>query len=94
MSNSLIAERKKIDQIFKDMTKLMLVNCILQFFFIRLTRCYKTELVGNDPLFSVATIKRYYAIMYWVFPFTGWKNEYIYIGKKKFLKITKPVAAK
>lgn len=32
---------------------------------------------------------QYYSIMYWAVPFTGWKNDYKYLGKVKYFRLTK-----
>lgn len=104
------------------MTKLGFLNYyILQWFFIRLTRCEdKVRIVwpGNvkwqdvtatpsqsdprtinvsiggmitewdGPTYSIVKWK---AIMFWVIPGTGWGSDFKYLGKCRYLDITKKV---
>jgi len=88
------------------MTWLKAVNMfLLQWFFIRLTRCsekriveYKlTEisLMSDGSMSTGGTGKteswRWYSIQGWIIPTTGWNNEFKYLNKKPFfVKCTKP----
>jgi hypothetical protein len=49
------------------------VNWVLQIFCVRLT-LHSAEFKGL-PYFA-------YSLMYWVVPFTGWRNDYKFIGSK------------
>jgi len=65
----------------KKFTWLGFVNrYFLQFFFVRLTKHIGT--IENE--------NSYYSIQYFVLPFTGYGNDYIYLNNyPKFLKLTK-----
>jgi len=67
------------------MSILQFVNmCFFQLLFIRLTRHMKKDIYGKY------TITERWSFMYWVVPFTGWGNNYKYIGThSKYLFISK-----
>lgn len=69
------------------MTRLKAINIfLLQWFFIRLTRC-KT----NSNVNGVNQTYQHYSLMYWVVPCTGWKKSFRYLNKRRdFFDITKP----
>lgn len=63
------------------MTILGLTNTILQLFFIRLTKHKGIDLYTNERVVK-------FSIMYWVVPFTGWWDNFIFTNKQpKFLFI-------
>ena len=82
------------------------VNLILlQWFFIRLTKCterriveYNLKEVSLMPEGSMAIggngkteTWQWYSVQGWVVPTTGWKKEFNYLNKKPFfVKCTKP----
>lgn len=72
----------------KKITWLGLLNALLlQLFFVRLTIC-RTEYKINREL----TLPFYrIAIMYWVWPFTGWDSDYKFVRAKrpKYLYLTR-----
>lgn len=40
--------------------------------------------------FSKTRSYQWYSIQYWILPYSGWGNEFIYLNKKpKFIKISK-----
>lgn len=55
-----------------NITRLQLVNWILQLLFFRIFKNIKED--GNIS----------YGILYFVIPFTGWYNDFATIGKLKF----------
>lgn len=84
---------------------LELVNkLIFQWFFIRVVLCQQKEVIGvkfdslsllpdgsygfafRDPQLK---IKYWYSLKGWISPFSGWGNDFKYIGKSWFVKITK-----
>ena len=88
------------------MNWLKAVNIILlQWFFIRLTRCTQKRIMEFDLLeastmldgsMSVGGIVKkteiwqWYSIQFWILPSTGWKNNFIYLTKKPcFFKVSK-----
>lgn len=52
------------------MTKLQILNYFLQIFFFRVFKVTERGKIKN------------YGILYFVLPFTGWKDNYIIIGGK------------
>jgi hypothetical protein len=88
------------------MTKLEFVNKVFfQWLFIRLTRCEQNIILGATlnscsilpdgshglaykP--TVVKVKRHYAIQGWIVPITGWSNNFKFVGKRWFIKVTKP----
>lgn len=81
------------------MTFLQISNYFLQFFFIRLTLCEViTDFTVDEISFvqnnsfeiggKVKETRNFYALQYFVLPFSGWTSDFIYIGKKRFLRIT------
>jgi hypothetical protein len=86
-------------------TRLGLLNfCLLQFFFIRLTRCERKVITKFDlesidlmpggvfvPSGRVREfeIESWYAIQYWIVPFTGWSSDFVYLGRKGFIHFNK-----
>lgn len=88
---------------------LKLINIfILQWFFIRLTKCneiliYEYEVHSYDLMIDGNISSRgtgkskltyWYSLQYWVVPFTGYFSDFIYLNKKvKFIKITSPKIA-
>lgn len=87
------------------MTKLKFVNYfILQFFFVRLTRCtenviydYKVHNISfvNDKGLSIGgqgkiRKEQWYSLQFWILPFTGWSTDFIYLSKKPlYFRLTK-----
>lgn len=88
------------------MTKLGALNYFLQFLFIRVAKCQanfikreeyvqyyyrggmkKVTLTENK---SGETKCQWYSIIYFIVPFTGWVNNFIYIGSKKSRRLTFP----
>jgi len=54
------------------MSFLKIINVVfLQWFFVRLTKC--REIIGQRQY-------RYFSIMYWVIPCTGWWSIFKFIG--------------
>lgn len=83
------------------MTRLGALNFLLQFFFIRLTRVrectearpWECSMLPDGSFgmgFRQVRVQRYWAIMYWVVPFTGWWSKFIYVGRCRQLQITSP----
>lgn len=81
------------------MTRLYFINFfILQWFFVRLARCEKIHSynyeshVGPDGIkegrITEMKYKRYYCLMGFVLPGTGWQTPYIYTGKW-FIQVSK-----
>jgi hypothetical protein len=83
------------------MSKLGLANKLFfQWFFIRLTKNIDRQ-VSNYNLISYDILPygfaargngtEWYSIQYWMLPLTGWKCNYIYLGKKspRYWQITK-----
>lgn len=87
------------------MTKLTLINYIVQFLFIRITRC-EDKVVTQFNLQSVSlmrdgkystigtptyTIYWWHSIQYWILPLSGWFNtSFIYLNKTpQFKKLQK-----
>lgn len=85
------------------MTKLEFVNKVFfQWFFVRLTRCQQrvitefkiTEISivpggyapGGDAKYKT---EQWYSLQGWIVPITGWGNDFKFIGKRWFIKITK-----
>jgi hypothetical protein len=63
------------------MTPLKMLNYfILQWFFIRLTKCT----VQNDE----GKINSWYSIMYFVLPLSGWGSDFKYIWKRELLRVS------
>lgn len=65
----------------------------LQFFFIRLTRHtekVKVNYIDYSRMKSTRyQTETYYSIQYWILPFTGWTNDFIYLNKSpKFVRLT------
>lgn len=82
------------------MTKLEIVNkFFFQWFFVRLARCEQSysmqEVVKIDFFAPLSTDEykeyrfRWYSLMTFVVPLTGWGAKYKYLGKKRFYRITK-----
>ena len=88
------------------MTKLALLNYIVQFFFIRICK-HETKVITGFKMTSANftnkgvsiggdgykyRIEYQYSIMYWIMPLTGWWSDYIYVGTKspRYEYITKP----
>ena len=63
-----------------------LTNYFLQIFFIRITRCDKRYYRG---LMRYIGFSYWYSIQGWIVPFTGWRNEFKFIGKRFNKRITK-----
>ena len=76
---------------------------LLQFLFIRLTR-HQNRVITKFDIYEISITNRgpetggkirefhfvqYYSLMYWVVPFTGWGNDYKYLSKVKYLRLTK-----
>lgn len=74
---------------------------ILQLFFIRLTRCsqniiteFKIDSYNLTPDgissrgVGKSETKTWLSIQGIIIPFTGWNNDFIYIGKPRFLRIS------
>lgn len=83
------------------MTWLGVLNLILQLFFIRLTRVqeccsatlWEVSILPNGDYgagFHQVERKQYWAIMYWVVPFTGWWGKFRYLGRYRQWQITSP----
>ena len=66
----------------RKITNRTIVNYILQFLFIRLTLVTQ----NGNPI--------EYAMMYWIVPLTGWCNNFIFIGAKRFKTIKRITHAK
>lgn len=60
------------------MSRLAIINYVLQFFFIRLAKC--GDNVNGEFVFT------HYAVMYWILPLTGWFNNYVVLSKGIKLK--------
>jgi len=68
------------------MKMLGFINCfILQFLFVRLTVC--RELTRHSTPHPI--VKKWYSIMFFVLPFTGWSGPYKPLGRIKYMRITK-----
>ena len=86
------------------MSKLKAINIILQFFFIRLTKCSE-KVVGDYKVISYDMMPdgsvssrgigntityEWYSLQYFILPLTGWWSDFIYLSKTaKFIKCTK-----
>jgi len=85
------------------MTWLTFINYILQFFCIRIARCSEVR-ISSCRLVSVSETKgglsfetipnefhtpRWYSVMYWVVPFSGWSTPFKYWSKVKYWRFTK-----
>lgn len=91
-------ESKKAKQKGGKITALGLVNfLVLQWFFIRLVRCSKSEVIVNrfNPVSNIEDATKYYyewySIEYAVIPLSGWLGSYWYIGKRSLKALTRPV---
>ena len=63
------------------MTWLKALNVfILQWFFIRLAKIVATDVIENKSTIVGWTILK------WIVPLTGWRSDYIYIGKNRRTK--------
>ncbi len=83
---------------------LYLLNVLLlQWFFIRLTKCIDNEIVEmnmtsislmpDGGMSAGGTVKRqkvmWWAIQYWIIPLTGWRSNFIFVGKgPRFKKVS------
>lgn len=86
------------------MTKLEFVNkFFFQWLFVRLTRCEQKVITDfNLQEISITphgyapggTVKykteQWYSIQGWIIPLTGWSNDFKFIRKQWFIKVTKP----
>ena len=94
--------RKKI-WIFNTSWLGIVNRLLLQWFFIRLTKCENKVVEefkitsfdlmsdgGMSPIGSGKVIKyRWYSIQFWILPTTGWNKNFIYLSKKpRFIRIT------
>lgn len=76
------------------MSKLEIINKILlQWFFVRLTRCSDNLIIEYD-LYGLKKIhgkkvRIWYSLMGWVIPTSGWNSDYKYLGNRWFRKLTK-----
>lgn len=85
------------------MTKLALLNYFCQFLFFRIARCQQRVIdsfsldsasMTRDGMTVSGRIKaerteQSYSLIFFIVPLTGWKNDYIYLGKERSFKITK-----
>lgn len=72
------------------MNYLKIINILIQFLFIRLTKVSQGKSKGC--LYGNYTIYTWYSIQFFVIPLTGWYNHFIYaFGFKRFIRITKKV---
>lgn len=80
-----------------------ILNIVLfQWFFIRLTKCKSRTVVSFNPheisllpdgsMGFGGNVKyeiiEWYSIQLFILPLTGWRNDFVYIGKPKFYRIT------
>lgn len=86
------------------MSKLKFINVfLLQWFFVRLTRCqervvtefdmYEISLMPDGSFAPGGRAKyktyQWYSIQYWIIPCTGWWSDFKYVGgKHKFWKLS------
>lgn len=59
-------------EIFMKISRLQLINWILQLFFLRVFKNIEKDNSIN------------YGVLYFVVPFTGWYSDFITIGRLKF----------
>lgn len=75
------------------MTKLEIANrFFFQWFFVRLTRCiYEVYLEFEEhPGYRILHGKaKWYSLQGFILPTSGWSNNFIFLGKRWFLRITK-----
>ena len=87
------------------MSNLGLVNRLFfQFLFVRLTKNQETKMINYQPVsydltpngvaargYGDIETTEWYSIQYWILPFSGWGNNFHYIGKKspRYWRITK-----
>jgi hypothetical protein len=85
------------------MTKLEFANkAFFQWVFVRLTRCQQKVITefkmheisitpnGYKPGGKVEyRTEQWYSLQGWIIPLTGWRNDFKFIGKQWFIKITK-----
>jgi hypothetical protein len=86
------------------MTKLEFVNKVfLQWFFIRMTRCQR-KVFTEFKMYEISIVPGGYApggtgkykteqwdsIQGWIIPLTGWSTDFKFLGKRWFVKVSKP----
>lgn len=77
------------------MTKLALINYVLQILFVRLCRSKEKVITGfkmtsgSGGNVQSYEIREWYSIMGFVLPFSGWSSDYVRLGKPFFFRVTK-----